>query len=774
VKICVNRWPNFFGAIISGALVVIFCLVLLARDPLVFWNDDYQISILPVLDDIARSWQEGHWPLLSPYSWVCGNLAGEFQYGTFSLFINAAIVTIWKIFAGFAHQAAALSIVHLVVLASGAFVLARSRGFASPLAIFVSLIAALNGWIVCWGAPDWLGALGAFAWMPWAWWGLERALNVGSVASRYSGPTSVRTPDGPVRWRAHTHRRDADATASRWRFLWPTPFVYLLATGGFPYTILMLGLLIGWLTIRSLVQTKSLFAVAPMLFGTALGFGLATPAIWALLVYVQGSAREAQPPLTHWQWIVPPTALPGFMLPCWTVKWANFSSRYLPHTATELACGLVVPAALVAGLLHQGRLLLRRFGWEFGLLLIALLISMFPTAGLFRWSFRWLPFVHLVLALCAAECLRALGENERTKSHRFGRVATPAVLALLFVGLIALASFLFHTKGQYAFPLTWILLGIAVAWVGLTVPAWMEGRAPESSIQTWMPAIITFASLLAIYLCIPPNCGVPRYNFTEQLKNPAPLDRDRLYLSVYPSAEVAYRMEIRPQPVGQIVRPGSTSMWAQLRFINGYSPIRPSGVAREFQSAIHGEIDFNIAKRLLANETGPDGLLAELGVDGITVATDYGFVPQPMTEWEIVASADEGRVFHRRGLPSARVRSVMSLPSRPNQHFAIAKISGIRDSRNYVAADVDVPAGGDPALITFSRAYFPGYQAKISGRRLKVDSERSLFPVVEVPAGSIGRLTLCYRPAWLVYGGAAAVACGVIWVAGLIGAAWRP
>src|SRR4029077_15142319 len=131
--------------------------------------------------------------------------------------------------------------------------------------------------------------------------------------------------------------------------------------------------------------------------GTALGFGLATPAIAALFAYVHGSAREAQPPLAHWQWIVPPTALPGFILPCWTVKWANFSSRYMPHTATELACGLVAPAALVAGLFHQGRVLLRRFGWEMALLVSVLLISMFPTAGLFRWSFRWLPLVHLVL-----------------------------------------------------------------------------------------------------------------------------------------------------------------------------------------------------------------------------------------------------------------------------------------------------------------------------------------------------------------------------------------
>jgi len=88
VKIYVNRWLNFFGALGAGLLIVGFCLILLWHDPLVFWNDDYEISVLPVFADVARSWSEGHWPLLSPYSWVCGNLAGEFQYGTFSVFVT--------------------------------------------------------------------------------------------------------------------------------------------------------------------------------------------------------------------------------------------------------------------------------------------------------------------------------------------------------------------------------------------------------------------------------------------------------------------------------------------------------------------------------------------------------------------------------------------------------------------------------------------------------------------------------------------------------------
>src|SRR3954471_23241609 len=110
-----------FGALAAGVGVTLFCFILLWHDPLLFWNDDYEISILPVFADVARSWSEGHWPLLSPYSWVCSNLAGEFQYGTFSIFVNAPVVLIWKLPLAFAQQAAALSITHLFILAVGGY-----------------------------------------------------------------------------------------------------------------------------------------------------------------------------------------------------------------------------------------------------------------------------------------------------------------------------------------------------------------------------------------------------------------------------------------------------------------------------------------------------------------------------------------------------------------------------------------------------------------------------------------------------------------------------
>src|SRR5207247_8502870 len=214
-----------------------------------------------------------------------------------------------------------------------------------------------------------------FAWLPWAWWGAERAL---------------------------------DSQRTKWRFLWSAPFVYLLITGGFTYTVLMLLLLIAWLSIKSVGQTRTIRSILPMLFGVAFGFGLSAPAWLAILDLVHGSARELQAASAHWQWLVPPAALPGLILPSWTAKWADFSTHYVPHTATELSCGLVSTVALLAGLIGCGRKLVRQIELELPLLLLVLLLAMLPAPVVSRWSFRWLPFFHLILWLCALVALRSL------------------------------------------------------------------------------------------------------------------------------------------------------------------------------------------------------------------------------------------------------------------------------------------------------------------------------------------------------------------------------
>lgn len=705
------------GAIAAGGAVIGLTSLLLWRDPNLFWNDDYELSILPVFADVARSWSEGHLPLLSPYSWVCSNLAGEFQYGTFSAFINAAVVAIWKLPLRFPQQAAALSMAHLYMLGAGSYLLARGRNLGPPLSLMVALVTAANGWIITWGATNWFGALGAFTWLPWVWWGFDRAL---------------------------------DLRRSSYRFLWPVPFVYLLVTGGFPYTVLMLGVLSIWRVLQSLGQGMTIRQAWPMTLGGLLGTGLSAPALLALFDYLRGSAREATDVGSHLQWRLPLSALPGFVLPAWTTNWTDFSTRLMPHTAGELACGFVAPVALLFGLSRIGLPILRQIRWELALLGMLLVIAMLPSANVFRWSFRWLPFVHMTLALCAAHILQAYFLR-RTRPSIF---ESPGAVGFIVASMATVAMIVTKATPPTGYLLAAITLGLAVLWVAAdSLPLRYQ------TITRWMPPALTFVALLATYLCIPTNCGVPKYNLSQRLLSPAPLDPQRLYLSAYPSPEHTYRVDRRPGFIGDVVRPGSTSMWSALRLINGYSPIRPAGIAREYNFGIHGEIDSGVAQRLIEAEAGPDGQLAQLGVDGLIVAPEMRLPAPPATEWKVASSSDEGTVYHRRGAPLPHVRSLTSIASRPNEQFVAASVTVRENSRNRVVADVTVPPGDQPALLSFSRAFFPGYRAHAGKAELTVSSHRGLFPIVAVPAGTAAQIVLNYRPRWLTAGLTCAAVC---------------
>jgi len=729
---------DLIGGAIAGGAVLGLTSILLMRDSNLFWNDDYQLSILPVFADVARSWSEGHLPLLSPYSWVCSNLAGEYQYGTFSAFINAAVVLIWKLPLTFSQQAAALSMSHLFFFGMGGYFLARGRQLTAPLSTVVGLVAAANGWVICWGATDWFGALGALTWFPWAWWGLERAF---------------------------------DSNRGPWRFVWPAPFVYFLVTGGFPYTVLMLGLLTGWLSLKSLWQTRAFASLWPAAVGSLLGAGMSSPAWLALFDYLRGSAREVQEAAEHFQWVVPPAALPSFILPSWTVNWSDFSTRLMPHTGLELACGLVPPVALTAGIIAGRRLLVRKIRWDLALLALVLVISMLPSANVFRWSFRWLPFTHIALALCAAKALQHFDLRSVDSPASRLTLITPGRTAVVLVSLITAAMYLKRAAWPTDWPSHWPLtvgtLGLAFLWAG-------SEMLPERwrGLRAWAPAGITFGALLAGYLCLPTNVGVPKYHLDQELTRPEPLDPRRLYLSAYPAAEHTYREGVKAGPIGQVVRPGSTSMWGGVRFINGYSPIRPAGVARDFDVAIHGELAPWSAEHLLQWESGADGKLAKLGIDGITVASELDLAPLPTAEWELVHSSDEGRVFHRRGGTLPRVQSIRFDPSPPYEEFSSAKVELIEDSRNRVVANVSVPVNGPPAFLTFSRPYFRGYRASLGNHELPVTSYRGLTPAAKIPPGANGRLVLRYRPGWLVAGGAVALICAGVVLGGAL-MTWR-
>ena len=291
---------NLLGALSAGLLVVVFCLILLWHNPLVFWNDDYELSVLPVFADMARSWSEGHWPILSPYSWVCGNLAGEFQYGTFSVFVNAARRFDLEISTGLSTTGGcAFDRASFCTRDWRIFARTRSRVFSRLIHLcradcLVKRLDHLLGGdrLVRCARRIHLAAMGV----------VGRGTRSGFAANEMAIPLA-----GAVRLSARYGRISLHGS-----------------NAAAPHCVV-----VDQVNVSKRRQHFS--RLLPMLVGVALGFGLSAPAWLALLDLVQGSARELQSAAAHWQWRVPPAALPGLILPSWTVNWTDFSIAQLAH-----------------------------------------------------------------------------------------------------------------------------------------------------------------------------------------------------------------------------------------------------------------------------------------------------------------------------------------------------------------------------------------------------------------------------------------------------------
>jgi hypothetical protein len=363
---------------------------------------------------------------------------------------------------------------------------------------------------------------------------------------------------------------------------------------------------------------------------------------------------------------------------------------------------------------------------------------MMPSAGMFRFSFRSLALFHVVLALAGAEAFRVWHADRLTNGS--GLPGYPGAWAVLLVASVwGAAAMLGYRAAEYGPSLAAICFLLALLWC----------CTRQASAREWALPIVTFLALLATYLTLPAHSTVARFAFEKNLNTAAPLDPNRLYLSLYLAPPVHYRGDQTGGWFGAVMRPGSTSMFAGVRLINGYTPVGPAGIARLLDFGTHGHINPPRTAEIVIPEAGPDGLLAKLGIDGIIVGHGVT-LPAPLPEnWTSVHSEWEGEVWHRDvALP--HVRALV------DAEHAAATIEIVENSRQRVIAEVTSSDRTRPVSLVFSRAYFPGYRATLNGNRLAVTSLDGLAPTIELPAGQSGRVELVYRPRAVTLGGAIA------------------
>src|SRR5262249_50873510 len=144
-----------------------------------------------------------------------------------------------------------------------------------------------------------------------------------------------------------------------------------------------------------------------------------------------------------------------------------------------------------------------------------------------------------------------------------------------------------------------------------------------------------------------------------------PLDPNIRYLSVHTLHDIFDIDQAKPgkrwKGIGSELYLGNTAGYAGLDFVNGYSPLMSLGMQQLFRWEIHGcFLEAEDAERILVSETGPQGLLQLVGVDGLVVSERFMRFGAILAKhgWSETAQVEGGRVFHRKGPLSPRVRSI--------------------------------------------------------------------------------------------------------------------
>jgi hypothetical protein len=307
-----------------------------------YFHDDMQLQYVPIIRAIGALVSAHGLPLLTNETWAGGAIAGEYQHGALSApHVLVCLVLHWAKLTP-AATALAVTLVYIAFTAAGAFRLGRRLELSMPLATMVALVASLNGFNIIWSS--WLPALTGFAWVPWFWWALDRALR----------------PERP--WQGHV----ALALTT-----------YGLLAAGWHFAVLMAALIGLYVFAFERGSRTWLSAAKLALPGLFVGLLLAVPALACLVEYTRGAVRTDYDHVSS-VWSVPLAGLTGLLAPRAFATW-NIFGTLAPWPNLVLANGvlpfLILPAALCALPAAARRKLLPLLAFALFVLVLALLPS---------------------------------------------------------------------------------------------------------------------------------------------------------------------------------------------------------------------------------------------------------------------------------------------------------------------------------------------------------------------------------------------------------------
>lgn len=358
--------PTFWWAA-SILSVILICVMRIARAPRFFFWDDSQLGAYGQWYGLGERLLNGELSLLSPGAWQGGNYLAEGQWGIFNPLTWLIAIGTHAIDNALVYTTI-VKVLLLVLLATGAFLLARSYGAAPWWAALAGLIAATGGQTMFMDAPSWVTGLQNIAMFALTWWALRRHL---------------------------------DAKMGPWLFIL---FAYLLVTAGYVFGVIELAfLLIAMLVERAIVKDwvnvtrvllvgayTALIAVLIYLPGlltspvTArasadilndqflnMDLGdLATSAITTATSSVRGYWGDLVPvPLQYVSWLIPLLVLCG--------SWRrSLKSLVMPVLVLLFSVALVIGPSVIGPLRYPARMM------PYVVLAIAVIIAVIASNGM--------------------------------------------------------------------------------------------------------------------------------------------------------------------------------------------------------------------------------------------------------------------------------------------------------------------------------------------------------------------------------------------------------
>ncbi len=176
---------------------------------------------------------------------------------------------------------------------------------------------------------------------------------------------------------------------------------------------------------------------------------------------------------------------------------------------------------------------LRAARWELGLCLVGALLVLAPSIAPMRWSYRFLPLLHLGVALAAGRALDELGSDvtDGDTSRRRLLLRNPGAWAAVLTVVVALTALVAGAVDvTTAIPLVagWLAL------FGLLALAWARAPVPSSLARWLTPALTAVAQVMV--MAVLDHRDVPTWQVDSRALEPAPLHADRLYLGFFARA----------------------------------------------------------------------------------------------------------------------------------------------------------------------------------------------------------------------------------------------